>query len=234
MNMKNDQFIALPSGEEVLQDITPQEQLVYLGIRSFMNKNTMEAFPSIDKISERINASPPTIRKCIKSLEEKNYFKVDKSKRNHVYKFNKLKQFEPFSYDFLKDNSLTFTQKAVLASSQAYMYDKESGVGKISYTKQELAKLINMPYSTLTRVTRELVKKDILSVSKLDSTDIAGCKKEQLQFDFEKYHQGIVKVLINHEERLETVENNISDLVRRLEILEKENEKLKSRADIIL
>jgi len=36
------------------------------------------------------------------------------------------------------------------------MYDKESGVGKISFSKMELAKKINMPYSTLAKVTKEL------------------------------------------------------------------------------
>lgn len=234
--MENKQFVALPSGGECLKDLNPQEQLIYLGIRSFMNEDTMEAFPSIDKIAERIGASAPTVRKCIKKLEEKDYIKVDKTKRNHTYKFNKLKQFEPFSYDFLEDKTLSFTQRAVLASTQTHMYDKESGIGKISYSKMELAEKINMPYSTLARTTNELVKKDIMSIVPTNSKDIvSGNKKQEMQFDLQKYHQGIVKVLLNHEERLQNTEDVVSELLRRVEALEKENKILKKKeTDIIL
>lgn len=241
--MDNKQFVALPSGEECLRDLNPQEQLIYLGIRSFMNKDTMEAFPSVDKIAERIGASAPTVRKCIKKLEEKDYIKVDKSKRNHIYKFNKLKQFEPFSYDFLEDKSLSFTQRAVLASTQTYMCDKESGIGKVLLSKMELAKRINMPYSTLARTTKELSNKDILSMVTLDTKDIlTGCNKQQMQFNLEKYNQGIVKVLLNHELRIENGEEErellkqqLTQLTQRLEKLEQNQQKVSfSSKDILI
>lgn len=213
--MEENRFIQLPSGEEIINDITPQEQLIYLGIRSFMDKKTMIAFPSLEQLSEIIGASIPTIRKGIKSLEKKDYIKINKERKKHTYKFNKLKQFEPFSYDFLKNDKLTFTQKAVLASSQQFMYDKQSGTGKINYSKMELANKINMPYSTLARTTNELAKKDILDIVKLESGP-------QMQFNLEKYHQGIVKVLLNHEERLESNEERISALENQIKVLQEE------------
>lgn len=231
--MKNNQFVELPSGEEVLKDITPQDQLIYLAIRSFMNKDDMTAFPSLDTIAERAGASVPTVRKCIKNLEQKDYIQVLKVGRSQKYKFNKLKQFEPFSYDFLNNKDLSFTNKAFLAAAQTYMFDKESGTGKITYSKMELAEKINMPYSTLARTTNELVKKDIMSLQKVASG------KQEMQFNFDRYSQGIVRVLLNHEERIDENEYEIRQMKEQMEqmrrelaSLKKENSELKN--DIIL
>ncbi len=227
--MKKDRFIELPSGEEVLKDITPQDQLIYLSIRSFMNKDTMECFPSLDTIAERAGASVPTVRKCIKNLQDKDYLKVIKTGRSQKYRFNKLKQFEPFSYDFLDNKELSFTNKAFLAAAQTYMYDKESGTGKISYNKMELAEKINMPYSTLARTTNELVKKDIMSLQKIASG------KQEMQFNFERYNQGIVRVLLNHEERIDDTEAKVERLENTVDALMKiiEANNLKAPNNII-
>ena len=210
--MKSEQYVQLPSGEEVLKDITPQDQLVYLAIRSFMNKDTMECFPSLESIAERAGASVPTIRKCIKNLQNKDYIEVKKVGRSQHYKFNKLKQFEPFSYDFLNNKDLSFSNKAFLAAAQTYMYDKESGVGKISYNKMELAEKINMSYPTVARTTNELVKKEILSLEKISG-------KQEMQFNFEKYNQGIVKILLNHEERIDENTNKIRQMEEEIKYL---------------
>lgn len=224
--MKKDRFVELPSGEEVLKDITPQDQLIYLAIRSFMNKDTMECFPSLDTIAERAGASVPTVRKCIKNLQDKDYLKVIKTGRSQKYRFNKLKQFEPFSYDFLDNKELSFTNKAFLAAAQTYMYDKESGTGKISYNKMELAEKINMPYSTLARTTNELVKKDIMSLQKIASG------KQEMQFNFERYNQGIVRVLLNHEERLDETEIKMQQMASELDSLRKEIAQMKKEKNV--
>ena len=139
----NKRHIELPSTEGI-NDLTPQDQLIYLGIRSFMNKDTMEAFPSQKTIGEKVGCCDKTVRKCIQNLVDKDYIKVRKEGKKQIYIFNKLKQFEPFSYEFLEDRSITFTQRALLASTQQHMKNKESGVGIIKYSKMELAKLINI------------------------------------------------------------------------------------------
>lgn len=227
MENSNKRHIELPSTEGI-NDLTPQDQLVYLGLRSFMNKDTMEAFPSQTVVAERIGCCRNTVSKCVKNLVDKNYLSIRKEGRKIIYKFNKLKQFEPFSYDFISDSSLSFTQKALLTSTQQYMYDKESGIGKTSYSKKELAEKINMPYPTVVKATRELQDKDIMQLVTLQNRDLTtGCNKQEMQFNFQKYHQGIVSVLLNHEERIENNELLMSEVLDRLEQLEKENELLK-------
>ena len=214
------QHIELPTTEGI-SDITPQDQLVYLGIRSFMNKDTLEAFPSQETIAERVGCCRNTVRKCIQNLVEKDYLKIRTEGRKQIYIFNKLKQFEPFSYEFLEDKSKSFTKRATLAATQRYMTGKETGVGKVTYTKMELAKLINTPYSTLVRTLRELTEDGIIVNEKLPSG------QQQMQFQLEKYHQGIVKVLLNHEQRIENTEEDISELKAQIQALSKEVKELK-------
>lgn len=221
MENKEKRHIELPSTEGI-NDLTPQDQLIYLGIRSFMNKDTMKAFPSQKSIADRVGCCEKTVRKCIQNLIDKEYIQIEKQGRKQIYKFNKLKQFEPFSYEFLEDRSITFTQRALLASSQQYMKEKETGKGIIKYSKMELAELINMPYPTLVKATRELANKDIINTTKLPSG------KQQMEFALEKYHQGIVKVLLNHEQRIENTEDKVSMLENTVKQLQEEIEKLKN------
>ena len=219
--------IELPTTEGI-SDITPQDQLVYLGIRSFMNKDTLEAFPSQEIIAERVGCCRNTVRKCIQNLVEKDYLKIRTEGRKQIYIFNKLKQFEPFSYEFLEDKSKSFTKRATLAATQRYMTGKETGIGKVTYTKMELAKLINTPYSTLVRTLRELTEDGIIVNKKLPSG------QQQMQFQLEKYHQGIVKVLLNHEERIENNEDRISILENQVRLLQEELIKERKNKEIII
>ena len=134
--------IELPTTEGI-SDITPQDQLIYLGIRSFMNKDTLEAFPSQEIIAERVGCCRNTVRKCIQNLIEKDYLKIRTEGRKQIYIFNKLKQFEPFSYEFLEDKSKSFTKRDTLAANKRYMTGKEKGIRNVTYTKMELTNLIN-------------------------------------------------------------------------------------------
>lgn len=190
-----------------------------------MNKDTLEAFPSQETIAERVGCCRNTVRKCIQNLVEKDYIKIRTEKRKQIYMFNELKQFEPFSYEFLEDKSKSFTKRAMLAASQRYMIGKETGIGKISISKMELAKLINMPYSTLVRTARELAEDGVIKTEKLPSG------KQQMQFELEKYHQGIVKVLFNHEERIQNNEERIDSVEERIDNLEKKYEDKCKEAD---
>lgn len=220
MEKEDKRHIELPTTEGI-SDITPQDQLVYLGIRSFMNKDTLEAFPSQETIAERVGCCRNTVRKCIQNLVEKDYLKIRMEGRKQIYIFNKLKQFEPFSYEFLEDKSKSFTKRATLAATQRYMTGKETGIGKVTYTKMELAKLINTPYSTLVRTLRELTEDGLIINEKLPSG------QQQMQFQLEKYHQGIVKILLNHEERIEAHEERIEANEDDIQTLKSENKEFR-------
>lgn len=90
MEESTKRHIELPS-DEGINDLTPQDQLVYLGIRSYMNKDTLKAWPSQSTIAQRIGCCDKTVRKCIKNLVDNNYIKVEKEGKKLIYTFNKLK-----------------------------------------------------------------------------------------------------------------------------------------------
>lgn len=75
MENKEKRHIELPTTEGI-NDLTPQDQLVYLGLRSYMNKDTMQAFPSQETVSQRIGCCRNTLRKCIQNLIDKDYIKI--------------------------------------------------------------------------------------------------------------------------------------------------------------
>lgn len=87
MEENNNRHVELPSTEGI-NDLTPQDQLIYLGIRSFMNKDTMEAFPSQEVIGERIQENTEDIGILQRQNEELRR-EVEKLKQA-VFKENRI------------------------------------------------------------------------------------------------------------------------------------------------
>lgn len=137
-------YIILPKKEngELLKKY---EILIYVCIRRYMNKDTMEAFPSLDRIAKDSGCSKPTIMKIIKQIEQKGYITISHVGKlnSNVYKFNNEKSFEPFSYEFLDNKNLTKSEKLQILCTQQYMY-KTEGLGKISYSDSELCELTGL------------------------------------------------------------------------------------------
>lgn len=205
------QHVQLPIDEDK-DKLDPSEVLVYLTIKRHQNKESKKAFPSLQTISEESGASVPTVRKIIKRLIDTNYITCEKEGRKHVYSFNPYKTYEVFSYEFLDEKKLSFTEKAYLACSQKYMI-KEKGKGIIQYTNEELSKLINMPKSTISKVNRSLESKNLLTV-------VENGLKNTKVFDMNAYGQAIVFILKNHEERIGDSEGRLDTVEDRLDTVE--------------
>ena len=157
----------------------PKDKLVYLSIRRYMNKNTKIAFPSLQTISNVSGASIPTIRKIISKLETLDYFEVIKKGRGQEYKFNELKSFEPFSYEFLDRKDISFTAKSYLIATQEFMYKDVENYGKISYSDREMVDKINMPHSTISKCNKELENLGYLSIITNKNRELdTGCNKK--------------------------------------------------------
>lgn len=210
--MESKQHVQLPVESEN-SDLAPRDQLIYLSIRRFMNGETKTAWPSLKVISRASGASIPTIRNSIKTLEEKDYLKVVKEGRSQKYVFNELKKFEPFSYDFLDNKDLSFTEKAYLVASQQYMYKDVEGIGKMSLTNKELADKINVSESTISRTNKSLVRKNYLTIVKNESRDLAsGCRTDTKLFQLNKLGQAVIWLLKDHEDRINENTEDIKEL----------------------
>lgn len=208
-------------------DLTPQDQLIYLSIKRFANMSNY-AYPSLQKLHTITGAAINTIKKSIDVLTAKGYITTEKEGKRIKYIFNKYKEFEPFSYEFLDKEDLSFTEKAYLAASQQYMFKDVDGLGKITFSNKDLAKHINMSESTISRCNSALVKKDYLTVIKNSEEHGIGDLKV---FQLAKLGQAIIWRLKDHEDRIEENTQNIAALTKTIEeqsrLIEKQGEVLR-------
>ena len=206
----NKQFVVYPhpANDEPQPDLDPKDKLVYIAIRRYMNKSTMEAFPSYAKITEDIGASAVTIRKCVHHLIEQGYLETYKKNRHIIYKFNNKKFFEPYSFDFLDKKDLTFTEKAYIVATQQYMI-KDEDEGKVSYTNKELSELQGEEPVILDRTQAYIgvLIDDIASVvsnrAKVPISDILSSNIDNI-YDIEKKLKSII---IGHDKVIDSLIN---------------------------
>lgn len=214
------QHVQLPNNLININPITPKDLVIYLAIRRFLNGKTGECYPSLATISKKAGAAINTVRKSIDTLEKTGYLIITKRGRQHYYSFPKDKTFEPFSFDFLDKEDLTFSEKAYLIASQQFMF-KEKGEGKITYSNKELAEKINMSEKTISRINQSLVKKDYLTIEKSHKLNpITGIKINEKFYHLNQLEQAIVFTLTNHEERIQENTNDIEALKKRIAELE--------------
>lgn len=220
MEKINKQHVQLPNNLININPITPKDLVIYLAIRRFLNGKTGECFPSLATISKKAGAAINTVRKSIDTLERTGYLIITKKGRQHHYSFPKDKTFEPFSFDFLDKEDLTFSEKAYLIASQQFMF-KENGEGKITYSNKELADKINMSEKTISRINQSLVKKEYLTIEKSHKLNpITGLKINEKFYHLNQLEQAIVFALTNHEERIQENTNDIEALKKRIAELE--------------
>lgn len=231
MEKEKNRFIKYPNEGELL---SPNDALVYVALRSYMNNETLECYPSIDTICEDSKLSRVTVSNSLKKLVDKGYITRRRDKNRTIYKFNEENRFEPFSYEFLKKEDLTPTEKGVLILCQKHMI-KEAGYGDMYYSNRELEKLIDVSRSTLNRVFNSLKKKGYLSMGNIVRADKTLTKAKQ--FNLTELDQAIVFTLLEHgkdidelKQRANKSDEIIDELTKRLEALEKQ-ERLRQRLE---
>ena len=219
METKRNQFVIYPhpANDEVQPDLDPKDKLIYIAIRRYMDKTTLEAFPSYATITKDTSAAAKTIKKCIDNLVREGYLETRKEGRKIIYKFNNKKQFEPFSYDFLDKPDLSFTEKSYIIASQQYMF-KDEEEGKINYNNRELSKLINMPESTISKCNRSLERKGYLE----------GSSEIVKKFQLRELDQLFIWKFKEQDEKIQKNSEDIDYLKRELKRIKLENEEMKN------
>ena len=226
------QHVQLPNNMTATKELTPKDLLVYVSIKRFMNKDSLECFPSLDTIVKLSGVSKPTVRKTIDKLQTLNYLSVRKEGRSNVYRFSPYKNFEPFSYSFLDKEDLTPEEKSLIIVEQQYMFKDQEGYGKITYTDLELSDKINMSYNSIVKHHKSLEKKGYLSSIKTRAKDSeTGILVKEKLFHLDELGQAIVFTLQNHEERLGKTETRVEVLEKQIKIILEENQELKRRLD---
>ena len=205
-----------PSNDEIQPDLDPKDKLIYVAIRRYMNRSTLEAFPSYAAITKDTGAAAKTIRKCVDNLVRANYLQTRREGRKLIYTFNNKKQFEPFSYEFLDKPELSFTEKSYIVASQQYMF-KDENEGRIEYTNKELSSLIKMPEATISKCNRSLEIKGFLQ----------GASELTKRFQLRELDQLFIWKFKEQDEKIEKNTNDIALLRKEIEQLKLENQALK-------
>ena len=161
--------------------ITSKELLVYASIKRYQNKNTNEAFPSMNTISKHCGWSRPTVAKMIGNLEEAGYIKIKReqtgSLTKNIYQILKTPEnFERFDLGFLDDASLTAEDKSTILALQQEMLNKNNGDELLPMTLNDIdaCKYLNCSMSTLKRRYKSLIDKNILSLDITQDRDYNG------------------------------------------------------------
>lgn len=229
------QHVQVPNNMTRSGKLTPRDVWVYVVIKSFMNKDSKECFPSLDTIVKRSGISKPTVRKAIELLKEENYISVRLQGRSNVYKFNSHKYFEPVSQEFI-ESDLAPSLKAYIAASQQSMFKDQQGFGKISYTDKELSNIINLDSRTIAKYDKQLEDMGKLTIIKLNKkNEETGLKETEKIFHLDELHQSIIWALQKHEEDINELKNKTNNTSKDIEMLlknmrriDEENERLRN------
>lgn len=163
---KTPQHIRVPNSIGLSSVISPNDILVYAFLKSYMNSVTKKCYPTIDTLSKDTCLSKKTVSNCIKSLCDNNFISITKYKSNNVYSFNHecLKDFEPYSYEFLKSLDLPPRLKGFWIALQHFTFkDTNDGLARTTYTDLELSEKTKTPITSFRRYQKELIEKGILT-----------------------------------------------------------------------
>lgn len=197
--------------------LEPFDALVYTTIKRYMNKDTNEAFPSIETIRGHLECKKSAVIDSINKLRGK-YLATYRNGNKQVYTFPyRYSKYEPFSYEFLDKKELTPQEKAYVIAVQQYMFKNVKGYGKVSFTTGELAMLINMPEWKIRKLDRSLQEKGYLSVVKLKSRDfVTGRNRTERIFDMKLIGQQLIWRLFRNNELIEQKEKELHRLQQAL------------------
>ena len=121
------------------------DKIIYAAVRRYMNKDTRECFPAIRTIAQSLQCAPGKVTEALKRLVEAGFIKKvnsDKKRNSNHYMFPITEfdnQFEMFTDEFL-ELDLPLNIKEYYMDIQRYLYGKESGVGKCSFSNAELSR----------------------------------------------------------------------------------------------
>lgn len=205
------QHVQLPNNMTKNKEIAPKDLLVYLAIKSHINKDTKECFPSLKHISDDCGYSIPSVRKSISVLEKLEYLKIRKEGRKQIYRFGGYKNFEPFSYTFLENKKIETNEKSYLIALQQIMIKDSKGFGKISYSDEKIADMLNLSSKTVGRINKSLEEKGFLTLVKTNKKDLeTGIFINEKFYHLDELGQSIIWSLNKHEKEIKDLQESVN------------------------
>lgn len=198
------------------------DALVYAYLRSYMNGQTKECYPSLETLCKDTELNRRTVMNSLSSLQEQDLITIRKNGRNNVYKFTDplMDSFEPFSYEFLKSIKITPKLKGYWLLLQRYTFkDDGTGYAKTTYTDFELSEILKIPIRTIRLYNRELKNSGVLTMTSTKVKNEQGEQRFLKLFNLKEISQDMffVKNKLNEHDQ---------ELIELRKLLEEQNRKL--------
>lgn len=234
---KMEQHVQVP--HDMCKDgkLDPTDVLVYACLKRHMNNISRETYTSVNKMVDKFNISRSTIIRSINKLIDNNDISVRKLGRKNVYKFNpNNRNFEMFTCEFLENKDMSLNKKAYLIMMHQPMMEKESGIGKVSYTDKELEDITGLSRFVIKRRENELIEDGVLTSVPMEKIDPeTGLFVNLKLYDLQKIGQAVLYVkekIEEHDQRLDKQDKTLDIVLKRLKALEDENAILKGNKTI--
>lgn len=206
------------------------DKIVYAAIRRYMNKDSRECYPAIATIANMLQCSPGKINAAIKRLVLTGLLiKHPDTHKNH-YCFPKTKfdeQFEMFTDEFL-DLDLPLNVKEYYMDIQQYLYGKETGKGRCTFSNAELARRTGWTVLSIKKYNTILIEKGLLEEEETENKDAAGIPIIQKNFDLTGLHQAalwvkaVTEQVTKNTDDIESIKAELEELKKWKERKEKE------------
>lgn len=207
------------------------DRYIYIWMKTHIDYQTKDCFPSYATISEEINAScedkectPVKVKNAIKRLSEVGWLEItERIGTSNVYTFKEHEKFEMFSKEFLENTKYTWKEKDFYMQLQQYIFkDYDEQKAFISWTNQRLASMLHLSYPTVKRYMNALKRKqafvEIKTTFKDPDTNLPIIKKE---FDLEILKQTFI-LLKQHDESIRQHDESIKQNKEDIDILKEQ------------
>lgn len=172
------------------------DKIIYAAIRRYMNNDSRECYPSIQKIKDKTKCGQSKIMKAIERLIQAGFItksqkRAPNGKLSNYYYFPESefdKHFEMFTDEFL-DLDLPLNVKEYYMDIQPFLYGKETGVGKCSFSNAELARRLGISIPSVKKYNTYLMEHGFLEEEVTDNYDQAGLPVIQKSFNLSALNQ---------------------------------------------
>lgn len=204
------------------------DQVIFAAIKKYMNNETRECFPSITTIAKTLNCSRTKILSAIDRLCSCNLLqkKSNGPGIHNTYVFVRTEFdnfFEMFTEDFLKID-MPLNIKEYYMGIQQFLYGKETGIGKCSFSNTKLAEMLGISPLSVKKYNTYLIENNYLEEETTNKTDESGLPVVQKNFNLQSLNQAALWIkavnqqLTNNTEDIEELKKKVAALERELSI----------------
>lgn len=227
--------VQLPNELLKSKQLSPNDILVYLTIKRFMNNESKSCYPSKTTISKLSGLSRNTIIKCIDNLIKNNVINlcINGNKKFYIFNYSDNDGFEMISFDFLDNADLSSSEKAAYCMQQMFMFkNKVTLEGDVKLSNNKLAKELGVSRQWLDRQNKSLEDKGLLILRNSNNEFILPQKIKHFQLT--KLDQAFICAINDLNKRVIESNNRINYLEQQVINLTNQIKSMQNKPDITM